>query len=56
MSKEIVSSKVYPVIFNSALYVFSLSESISRGPGLPGWLYEYSLGADRGVCKWTAEE
>ena len=29
---------------------------LSRGPGLPGWLHEYSLGADRGVCKWTAEE
>lgn len=23
---------------------------------MPGWLHEYSLGADRGVCKWTAEE
>lgn len=39
-----------------ALYIFSLTTSASRGPGVPGWLHEHSLGADGGICKWTTEE
>lgn len=27
-----------------------------RGPGLPGWPHEDSLGAAGRICKWTTEE